>query len=52
LAGAWKALALAARAMDADAARLEYDQLFVGTGKSEVTPYASFYLAETGREKS
>jgi TorA maturation chaperone TorD len=51
LAGAWKALALAARAMDADAARLEYDQLFVGTGKAEVTPYASFYLAETGREK-
>ena len=51
LAGAWKALALAARAMDAEAARLEYDQLFVGTGKAEVTPYASFYLAETGREK-
>jgi TorA maturation chaperone TorD len=51
LAGAWNALALAARATDADAARLEYDQLFVGTGKAEVTPYASFYLAETGREK-
>jgi TorA maturation chaperone TorD len=51
LAGAWHALALAARVMDADAARLEYDQLFVGTGKAEVTPYASFYLAETGREK-
>jgi TorA maturation chaperone TorD len=51
LAGAWNALALAARAMDADAARFEYDQLFVGTGKAEVTPYASFYLADTGREK-
>ena len=51
LAGAWNALALAARAMDAEAARLEYDQLFVGTGKAEVTPYASFYLTETGREK-
>jgi len=51
LAGAWNKLALAARAMDADAARLEYDQLFVGTGKAEVTPYASFYLTETGREK-
>ena len=51
LAGAWNALALAARAMDADTARLEYDQLFVGTGKAEVTPYASYYLAETGREK-
>jgi TorA maturation chaperone TorD len=51
LAAAWNALALAARAMDADAARLEYDQLFVGTGKAEVTPYASFYLTDTGREK-
>ena len=51
LAGTWRALATAARAMDAEAARLEYDQLFIGTGKAEVTPYASFYLAETGREK-
>lgn len=51
LAGAWRALAIAARAVDAEAARLEYDQLFIGTGKAEVTPYASFYLAETGREK-
>jgi TorA maturation chaperone TorD len=51
LAAAWSALASAARATDAQAARLEYDQLFVGTGKAEVTPYASFYLAETGREK-
>ena len=51
LASAWKALSSASRAMDAEAARLEYDELFVGTGKAEVTPYASFYLAETGREK-
>src|SRR5882672_8143344 len=51
LAGAWGALASAARATEVEAAGLEYDQLFVGTGKSEVTPYASFYLAETGREK-
>src|SRR5262252_8575347 len=42
LAGAWRALAAAARAMDVDAANLEYDQLFVGTGKAQVTPYASF----------
>lgn len=48
---AWNRLALAARAADADAARLEYDELLVGTGKAEVTPYASFYLAQTGREK-
>lgn len=51
LAAAWKALASAARAADAEAARLEYDQLFVGTGKALVTPYASFYLVATGREK-
>ena len=51
LAAAWRGLASAARAMDAEAARLEYGQLFVGTGKAEVTPYASFYLVQTGREK-
>jgi TorA maturation chaperone TorD len=51
LAGSWSALCLAARAMDAEAARLEYDQLFIGAGKAEVTPYASFYLVESGREK-
>jgi TorA maturation chaperone TorD len=51
LASVWRALAGAARAMDAEAARLEYEELFVGTGKAEVTPYASFYLTETGREK-
>jgi TorA maturation chaperone TorD len=48
---AFGARASAARATDAQAARLEYDQLFVGTGKAEVTPYASYYLSETGREK-
>jgi TorA maturation chaperone TorD len=51
LACAWRALAAAARAMDAGAAALEYDEVFVGTGKAEVTPYATFYLAETGQEK-
>lgn len=51
LATAWNALAAAARAMDAEAARVEYDELFVGTGKSEVTLYTSFYLVEAGREK-
>jgi len=49
--GPWNALAAAARATDAEAARAEYDELFVGTGRAEVTPYASFYLAATGREK-
>ena len=51
LGSAWSALAAAAGAMDAEAAQSEYEQLFVGTGKAEVTPYATYYLAETGREK-
>jgi len=51
LAGPWNALAAAAKATEAEAARVEYDEIFVGTGKAEVTPYASFYLTATGREK-
>jgi len=51
LAAAWNALTSAAGAADAEAARMEYDALFVGTGKAPVTPYATFYLAESGREK-
>jgi TorA maturation chaperone TorD len=51
LADAWRSLTSAAAAMDADAARLEYDALFVGTGKAPVTPYASHYLVTTGAEK-
>jgi TorA maturation chaperone TorD len=51
LADAWNALAAASVAVDAESAQLEYDAVFVGTGKAPVTPYASFYLVETGREK-
>jgi TorA maturation chaperone TorD len=51
LASAWNGLAAASRVVDPEAARLEYDEVLVGTGKAEVTPYASYYLAETGREK-
>src|SRR5438105_3530469 len=51
LAGVWNQLSTAARAMDAEAAQLEYDEVFAGTGKADVTPYASYYLSETGREK-
>lgn len=51
LADAWHKLAAVARGMDAEAARLEYDEIFIGAGKAEVTPYATYYLAETGREK-
>jgi TorA maturation chaperone TorD len=51
LAQAWSALAAAAGTADAAAAAREYDEVFVGTGKAEITPYATYYLAETGREK-
>ncbi len=50
LALAWKSLIAAAAAMDAEAAREEYDSVFVGTGKAEVTPYASHYLVESMKE--
>jgi TorA maturation chaperone TorD len=50
LAQAWDALVSAAAAMDAEAAREEYDSVFVGTGKAEITPYGSHYLAESMKE--
>ena len=51
LAAAWKALGAAAAVMDAAAARDEYDSVFIGTGKAEVTPYVSHYLAEAMQER-
>lgn len=51
LATAWRALGAAAAAMDAEAAQEEYDHVFVGTGKAEITPYASHYLAESMQER-
>jgi TorA maturation chaperone TorD len=50
LAQAWNSLIAAAAAMDAEAAQAEYDSVFVGTGKAEVTPYAAHYLAESNKE--
>lgn len=50
LAQTWKILISAAAAMDAEAAQEEYDRVFVGTGKAEITPYASHYLAESVKE--
>lgn len=47
---AWNALVAAAAAMDAEAAQEEYDSVFVGTGKAEVTPYASGYVTDSMRE--
>jgi TorA maturation chaperone TorD len=41
---AWSNLCLASRAMDAEAARDEYEALFVGVGKAPVSVYAGYYL--------
>jgi len=51
LLAAWNALVATAATADAEAARQEYDQVFVGTGKAEITPYASHYLAEVMQER-
>jgi TorA maturation chaperone TorD len=48
---AWKTLSTAASTADAEAARQEYDQVFVGTGKAEITLYASHYLAPVMQER-
>lgn len=50
LAPAWRDLVAAAAATEAEAAQLEYDTVFVGTGKAEVSPYATHYLTRTGAE--
>ncbi len=50
LAGAWDALRAASTAMDPEAARDEFQALFVGIGRSEVSLYASHYLGpQSGR---
>ena len=41
---AWSSLCLASRAMDAEAARDEYEALFCGVGKAEVSIYAGYYI--------
>jgi len=50
LADAWDELRAASGGADADAARDEYQALFIGVGRSEVSPYASHYLGpQSGR---
>jgi len=51
LARARDALARAAADADPEALTHEYDSLFVGTGRAEITLYCSHYLTETGRER-
>jgi TorA maturation chaperone TorD len=43
-ADAWRALIAAAGAADEEEARLEYDEVFVGTGRAPVTMFATAYL--------
>jgi TorA maturation chaperone TorD len=42
---AWEEVVLAARIMDADAIRDEYDSLFIATGTPLLNPHASLYLS-------
>jgi TorA maturation chaperone TorD len=51
LADAWRGLAAAAGAMDEEAARDEYDAVFVGTGMAEVTPYAAAYRSGAFKDR-
>ena len=49
---AWRRLAQAAQLVDVATVKLEYDTVFVGTGKAEVTPYMAHWLpGTTGKEK-
>ena len=48
LASAWTMLCKASAAMDPEAAAEEYQELFIGVGKSEVSLYASAYLPSGG----
>jgi len=43
LSRAWQALVDASSAMDEDAALDEFERLFIGTGKAQVSSYAGFY---------
>lgn len=48
---AWRTLAAASSSADPAAVQQEYDDLFVGTGRADVSLYAAYYVAETSREK-
>ena len=48
LAQSWRMLIAASAAMDAEAAAAEYQDLFTGVGRSEVSLYASGYVSRAG----
>lgn len=49
---AWQQLAATARRASEEALRSEYQDVFVGVGGGEVTPYASWYLTGTLMDRS
>ena len=51
LAQSWQALQAACKTVDPDTAAHEHDTLFVGVGKSEVTPYTSHYVPESAPDR-
>jgi TorA maturation chaperone TorD len=51
LAAAWRALVAAAGATDEEAARLEYDEVFVGIGRAPVSMFSTAYLAGAFKER-
>jgi TorA maturation chaperone TorD len=51
LAASWKALAEAARATTLQGSEREYHDLFIGLGRGELNPYASWYLTGFLMEK-
>jgi TorA maturation chaperone TorD len=51
LVAAWRGLQEACRSAYPAVVRQEYDTLFVGTGKSEVTPYLARYAEDTAPDR-
>jgi TorA maturation chaperone TorD len=51
LARAWRALQDACRSANYDAARQEYDDLFIGVGQAPVTLYTAHYIAPHGPDR-
>jgi TorA maturation chaperone TorD len=51
LGDAWLALQRACRSVFPAVARQEFDTLFIGVGKAEVTPYLSGYVRDTSPER-
>ena len=50
LARAWLGLTQASAAMDADAAAMEYEELFAGVGKARVSIFAGYYTGAPARD--